>query len=353
MAILLTVYSLLVFGIILCFFGKFPGQVLAYAGMLTAAFSLKNHFYPTWLLIVCGVLVVASIIVNKVYAPKLAKKVYDFGKGGRLGTIFGSILSLFFIPAFDNEYVVLVILFVFPYLIAFVCEFISQRNFGEAAKRAGGAYTLFAVSTFINLAISVFCAGQVLFGWIGNGPIFEKITEVASSGEDISNRFEQKEGLSIMDKANALAKKQTAEEKIAKPQKEDTEDVIAKQQKEIEALTAQLESLQSKEEEASNNKGNYVNRKVTYVGKIADKYEITMDLEFVNGIATGSYYYGSGKNGSLQLCGKEKENHLILEERNSKGKITGRFDGILDGLSYYGTFTNLNTGKESEFVVDM
>ena len=249
---------------------------------------------------------------------------------------------------------VLVILFVFPYLLAFICEFVSQRNFGEAAKRAGGAYTLFAVSTFINLAISVFCAGQVMYGWIGNGPIFEKITEVVSTGEDISNRFEQKEGLSIVDKANAyMAKKHKAEEKIAEQQKEDTEDVIAKQQKEIEALTAQVESLKSKEEETSNNMSNYVNRKETYVGKIADKYEITMNLEFVNGIATGSYYYGSGKNGSLQLYGKEEGQNLILEERNSKGETTGRFVGVLDGLSYYGTFTNLNTGKESEFVLDM
>ena len=31
---MIAVYALLVFGILFCFFGRFPGQILAYAGLL-------------------------------------------------------------------------------------------------------------------------------------------------------------------------------------------------------------------------------------------------------------------------------------------------------------------------------
>ena len=83
MGVIIAVYALIILGILLCFFGKFPGQILAYAGLLTAAFALKNQVYPIWLLVLCGVLVIASIIVNMVFAPKLAAKVHEFGKAGK------------------------------------------------------------------------------------------------------------------------------------------------------------------------------------------------------------------------------------------------------------------------------
>lgn len=166
MGTLIAVYALIVLGLLLCFIGRFPGQILAYAGLLVAAFALKNHLYPTWILIVCGVLVIASIIINKITAPKLAAKVHEFGKPGKLGTIVGSILSLFLIASISNAIVAIICFILFPYIFAFLFEFVSQKNAVVALKRAIGAYTLFLTTTLINVAISAFCFAEVVYGWI-------------------------------------------------------------------------------------------------------------------------------------------------------------------------------------------
>lgn len=167
MGTLILVYALLAFGFILCFIGRFPGQVLAYAGMLIAALAVKNQLYPVWLLVVCGILVVASIIINKKYAPTIAQKVHEFGKAGRIGTTIGSIIAVLCLASNVNPIVGIILFFVLPFVFAFLFEFISKKNAVEGAKRAAGAYTLFSVSTLINIAICVFCLGEVMYGWIG------------------------------------------------------------------------------------------------------------------------------------------------------------------------------------------
>lgn len=163
---MIAVYALLVFGILFCFFGRFPGQILAYAGLLLAHFTIANQIYPIWLLVLCGVLVVASIIINKTVAPKLASKVHEYGKAGKWGTIVGSILSLFCFMAELNVIILIITFFVLPYLFAFVFELTAQKNAKEGAMRALGAYTHFATTTLINLVISAFCFFVVLYGWI-------------------------------------------------------------------------------------------------------------------------------------------------------------------------------------------
>lgn len=182
---LIGVYALLAFGIIFCFFGRFPGQILAYAGLLLAYFTIANQAYPVWLLIVCGVLVVASIIVNITVAPKLASKVHEYGKAGKRGTIVGSILSLFCIMAELNDIVVIVLFFVLPYLFAFIFELIARKNAKEGVMRALGAYTHFAITTLINLAICAFCFFVVLTGWT-----FKAAEEVASIYDEYENVVE-------------------------------------------------------------------------------------------------------------------------------------------------------------------
>lgn len=166
MGTLIAVYSLLALGLLLCFFGRIPGQILTYAGMLVAAFGMKNHLYPTWLLIVCGVLVIVSIIFNKKVAPTIAGKVHEFGKPGKVGTIIGSIISLVLLASIENTVMATIIFLALPYIFAFLFETISQKSFKIGAKRATGAYTFFATTTLINLAISAFCIAEVIYGWI-------------------------------------------------------------------------------------------------------------------------------------------------------------------------------------------
>ena len=189
---LIAVYALLVFGVIFCFFGRFPGQVLAYAGLLLAYFTIAEQAYPVWLLVVCGVLVVASIIFNKTIAPKLASKVHEYGKAGKWGTIVGSIVSLFCIMAELNDIVVIVLFFVLPYLFAFIFELIAKKNAQEGAFRALGAYTHFATTTLINLAISAFCCFVVITGWT-----FKAADEVVSIYDEYENFMEEYMGDSV------------------------------------------------------------------------------------------------------------------------------------------------------------
>ena len=184
---MIAVYALLAFGILFCFFGRFPGQILAYAGLLLAHFTIANQIYPIWLLVLCGVLVVASIIINKTVAPKLASKVHEYGKAGKWGTIVGSILSLFCFMAELNVIILIITFFVLPYLFAFVFELIAQKNAKEGAMRALGAYTHFATTTLINLAISAFCFFVVFYGWTDK--VADEVDSVYDKYENVVDEY--------------------------------------------------------------------------------------------------------------------------------------------------------------------
>ena len=64
-----------------------------------------------------------------------------------------------------DDIVIIILFFVLPYLFAFIFEFIAQKSAKEGALRALGAYTHFATTTLINLAICAFCAFVVINGW--------------------------------------------------------------------------------------------------------------------------------------------------------------------------------------------
>lgn len=164
MGVLILVYALLAFGFIFCFVGKFPGQVLAYLGMIVAYFAMDVPF-PTWLLIVCGVLVVASIVINKTVVPKLTKKVYEYGKGGSWGTAIGAIIALLSIAESSSDFVAAFMFIILPFLFAFVFELIATKSASEGVKRAVGAYVIYLVSILINVAICTICILEVMGGW--------------------------------------------------------------------------------------------------------------------------------------------------------------------------------------------
>lgn len=442
---LITVYALLCFGILFCFFGKFPGQVLAYAGMLVSHFWVGIE-YPVWVLIVCGVLVVASIVINKTLVPKLATKIHEFGKAGKVGTTIGSILSIFVLAGISNSIVGLIVFIVLPYLLAFIFEMISKKNVAEGAKRGLSAYTMFAVSTLLNLIISVFCFLEVITGghffeYMGNSIKAAK-TEAVEEVEDVDEESSARHKKSAKE---AAFENNVSEEEIV-PQEEE--------QPKVEMTRAQAEKLAAKliryqqmvnefisiqKSGASINTGLYTSikeldnelsndfsdvscemkdtfRDISYkfsksalsgpgflsasdpiftipsvasllgndvflddddndvndnystyedaaddyreasakfVGKINDKYEITMDLLFFGNTIRGSYYYGTGKNGSLSLDGSVEDDVITLFERDQNGNMTGKFIGEMDGKEFYGTFTNLGNGKEMPFSVEI
>lgn len=102
------------------------------------------------------------------------------------------------------------------------------------------------------------------------------------------------------------------------------------------------------------------NHGVTYVGTIGNAsitMKMVLDEDVIYGRQTkgnvcGSYYYGTGSNGTISLSGTIDGNVITMIEKTETGETTGQFVGTLDGCSFYGTFTNLATGKESSFSLD-
>lgn len=158
----IVAWILVVVGLILCFVGRLPGQVLAYVGMLLFNFSVSGGIYPAWLLILLGVLVVCSVFVNYKIAPKLAKKVHEFGKGGKWGTVLGSALALTFMLCGTGTVLSIILFLVLPYAFAFLFEYSTKKDVSEGAKRGAGAYTLFLATTFINIAVCAFCIYKMI-----------------------------------------------------------------------------------------------------------------------------------------------------------------------------------------------
>lgn len=320
MGALIAVYALLVLGLLLCFVGRFPGQVLAYAGMLVAAFALHNHDYPVWMLILCGVLVVGSILVNILVAPKLAAKVHEFGKAGKWGTIVGSIISLFCIAATENKVVALIIFILLPFLFAFLFEWISRKKAGEGAKRAVGAYTLFAGTTFINLLVAAFISIEVFYGW-----------DNFISGIKSVNRTESRR-----DRKDAGRDWDDEDEDEARDRREEKD----------EDMFEVSEAIEDASKVPSHARLNGTLR--TSSGK---SYPITMVLNFVTPGSGGNtadvdgyyFYQSKSEDNNIKLSGTLFNDHtMTLRSQGGTETFQGLF---MDNTAFNGTWTMSKDGK--------
>ena len=99
--------------------------------------------------------------------PKLPKKYMNLGKLEKSEQLSDPIIPILCLASDVNPVVGIILFIVLPFVFAFLFESIAKKNAAEGAKRAAGAYTLFSVSTLVNLAICVFCLGEVMYGWIG------------------------------------------------------------------------------------------------------------------------------------------------------------------------------------------
>ena len=110
----------------------------------------------------------------------------------------------------------------------------------------------FAVTTFINIAISVFCAGQVLFGWIGNGFVGKGIMSGKQSSAVQSYSSGPSYIYSIL-RPDTYYYDEGAENKASLQNNSRSEtslndavnEEMSKQKDEIDALKAELESLKA------------------------------------------------------------------------------------------------------------
>ena len=150
---------LMIIAIIGCFISKFPGPILAFAAILMAKLCMTvGSLIEWWNIVVIGILVAASFILNRMI-PKWTKKLATYGKGGNWGAIVGSLAALIIIPALltsiENPGVsitlIVMTLILMPFIFATGFEFISQKDFVAAAKSGSGATITYICTTFVKL----------------------------------------------------------------------------------------------------------------------------------------------------------------------------------------------------------
>lgn len=142
-------------GFLGCFVNKIPGPLLAFIGILLPVL-FGDVEAEVWMLVLIGVLVVASMIVSSKVLPKLGSKIHPFGKAGSWGTTIGSLLGIIGVGVAGSMSPVVTLILSFialPYGFAFLFELISQKSAGTAIKAAGGAYVTFLVGTVLKLVV--------------------------------------------------------------------------------------------------------------------------------------------------------------------------------------------------------
>lgn len=158
--IMILGWTLVGFGFLGCFVNKIPGPLLTFLGLLTVVLgtSVKCEW---WVLLLIGLMVVASMILNKRVVPLVAKKVAEYGKAGSWGTTIGSIIGIIVLGAVGVDSAALAIsmiilaFLVLPYVFAFLLEFVARKTAGAGARAAGGALVAFLAGTMLKLAVCV------------------------------------------------------------------------------------------------------------------------------------------------------------------------------------------------------
>lgn len=153
------------------FISKFPSSFLALAAVLIAKFGMAVGELISWAnIIVIVILVVGAMVITKM-APRWAKKVSDYGKGGTWGTIVGSIIALLLSMGFASAvesvavayFLIILSFLILPFLFAFVFEYIAQKQTVPALQSAGAAMIVYVSTTFIKLITVVYVAYLVFF----------------------------------------------------------------------------------------------------------------------------------------------------------------------------------------------
>ena len=87
----------------------------------------------------------------------------------------------------------------------------------------------------------------------------------------------------------------------------------------------------------------------TYKGKLDRQLSISMFLNEQNGKILGIYFYDNHPDYLLLEGTINKTRHTIIYERNDKGRITGRFEGILKNSFFKGIWKKENGSKRLDF----
>lgn len=150
-------FLLVILGFIFCFVHKIPGQLLAFIGLLVIKFAADLPV-PAWALIVCTLLVIISMLVDRLVLPILAKRIHEYGKASTRGTIIGSLIALLVgLSVHSTVWPAIICFFTLPYILAYLFEFGSVKKSEEAFQRAGAGYIVFLCSTLLKLIVVFLC----------------------------------------------------------------------------------------------------------------------------------------------------------------------------------------------------
>ncbi|HKJ86639.1 MAG TPA: DUF456 domain-containing protein [Spirochaetia bacterium] len=87
----------LVIGLIGCIVPALPGPLLAYLALILISIPGAWAVLPVWVLVVLGVLAVATVILDNVL-PAMSSKKAGASKAGIWGSVLGMIVGSFFTP---------------------------------------------------------------------------------------------------------------------------------------------------------------------------------------------------------------------------------------------------------------
>ena len=151
-------------GLIGCFVYKIPGPILTFIGILILQFGTDIEPFTTTALILCAIAVILCKVLEKL-APKLISKLQKFGKGGKRGTMYGSILGLILVILTGGNSdstgliitMVIVGLLILPFLLSVLGEFISNKDFSLALKSGSAAFANYLANSLLQLAVCAYC----------------------------------------------------------------------------------------------------------------------------------------------------------------------------------------------------
>src|SRR5690606_31855293 len=90
------------------------------------------------------------------------------------------------------------------------------------------------------------------------------------------------------------------------------------------------------------------NSEIELSGTINNSYSVKMNLSIKGENVEGKYYY-TKQNKDINLSGSNDNGNINLNEFTSDGKRTGSFQGILNGNSFIGTWTDADNSNSFPF----
>lgn len=161
LAILIISWLLIAVGILGCFIHKFPGPIVAFAGMLLFIFGLGVEPKPWLGIAICAVLLIIAAICNKKVIPYITTKISEYSSNAKWGAVLGSLIGLLCLAAAHEStsqiIIVLILAFVIlPFGFAYLFEGMKRKNFAAALKPATAAYLTYLLSMLLKLSVCAY-----------------------------------------------------------------------------------------------------------------------------------------------------------------------------------------------------